>query len=116
MRPFEYAKPQTEAEALAFLNDHGGHTAVLAGGTDLLNTLKADLLAPARVVDINGIESLKGIHPVGQAFQPAAVGVGQAFQPAVGQTSMSAAGLLIGALTTLEEILDSPFTAEHPAL
>lgn len=109
MRPFEYARPETEAEALAFLNDHGGNTAVLAGGTDLLNLLKADLLAPARVVDINGVDSLKGIHPVGQAFQPAGVGVGQAFQPAGGS-------LMIGALATLEEILDSPFTAEHPAL
>ena len=31
MRPFEYARPQTETEAVELLNDHDGRTAVLAG-------------------------------------------------------------------------------------
>ena len=31
MRPFEYARPQTEGEALDLLNDHDANTAVLAG-------------------------------------------------------------------------------------
>ena len=55
MRSFEYASPETEAEALELLAEHGGNTAVLAGGTDLMNLLKRDVVQPARVVDIKNI-------------------------------------------------------------
>ena len=55
MTPFEYARPETEAEAVEFLGEHHGNTAVLAGGTDLMNLLKADLVAPRRVVDLKHI-------------------------------------------------------------
>ena len=61
MRPFEYASPRTEQEAVELLNDHDADTAVLAGGTDLLNLMKQDLLAPKRVVDIKNIDSMKTV-------------------------------------------------------
>jgi len=61
MGPFEYARPESETEAVEFLNEHGGNTAVLAGGTDLLNLLKADLAAPDRVVDLKQVPSLREI-------------------------------------------------------
>ena len=35
MKSFEYARPTTEAEAVAFLGAEGIQTAILAGGTDL---------------------------------------------------------------------------------
>lgn len=62
MRPFEYARPETEAEALEMLNDHGGNTAVLAGGTDLISLLKRELIAPERVVDLKNVPSLTEIR------------------------------------------------------
>ncbi len=91
MRPFEYANPQSEAEALDLLNDHDANTAVLAGGTDLLNLLKKDLFAPERVVDVKNVPSMQGVRQDGD-------------------------GVLIGALTTLEDALDSPLLAEHRSL
>ena len=91
MRPFEYANPQTEPEALDLLNDHDANTAVLAGGTDLISLMREDLLAPKRVVDIKNVESMQGIRQDGD-------------------------GVLIGALTTLEEAMESPLLAEHRSL
>ena len=61
MRPFEYASPRTEAEAVEMLSAHDGQTAVLSGGTDLMTLLKRDVIQPKRVVDIKNIDSLKGI-------------------------------------------------------
>ena len=39
MRPFEYARPDTESEAIEMLNEHGGNTAVLAGGTAVASNI-----------------------------------------------------------------------------
>ncbi len=91
MKSFEYANPQTEAEALALLNDHDAQTAVLAGGTDLISLMKHDLETPERVVDIKNVPSFQGIRPVDE-------------------------GIVIGANTTLEELSDSPFLADYPSL
>lgn len=60
LSPFDYYKPTTKAEALdllATLED----VKVLAGGTDLVIQLKEKLLTPKNVVDITGIDELKGI-------------------------------------------------------
>ena len=91
MRPFEYARPQNESEALDLLNDHDANTAVLAGGTDLIALLQEDLQAPQRVVDIKQVESMQGIAADGD-------------------------GVVIGALTTLEEISESPMLADYRSL
>jgi len=91
MRPFEYARPQTENEALDLLNGHDANTAVLAGGTDLVALLQGDLQAPERVVDIKQIESMQGV-------------------------TADDNGVLIGALTTLEEIAESPLLADYRSL
>lgn len=91
MKSFEYASPQTEAEALTLLNDHDSNTAVLAGGTDLISLMKQYLVTPDRVVDIKNVPSIQGIRP-------------------------SDDGILIGANTTLEEMQDSPLLADYPSL
>lgn len=91
MRAFEYANPNTESEAVDLLQDHDGHTAVLAGGTDLVSLLKTEVLNVERVVDVKNIESMYGVQPDGD-------------------------GVLIGALTTLEEALESPLMAEYRAV
>ena len=91
MRSFEYARPETEAEALELLAEHGGNTAVLAGGTDLMNLLKRDVIQPARVVDIKNIPSWRGLKP-------------------------QDGGVLIGANTTLDEINEHALAADYRSL
>uniref|UniRef100_A0A7C2K0G7 Molybdopterin dehydrogenase n=1 Tax=Schlesneria paludicola TaxID=360056 RepID=A0A7C2K0G7_9PLAN len=91
MRPFEYARPTTEAEAVEFLSEHEGQTAVLAGGTDLLNLLKQDLVVVKRVVDIKHIPSLREIVPEN-------------------------GGVKIGALVTLHELNEHVFAADYRSL
>ena len=91
MRSFEYARPETEAEALELLADHGGNTAVLAGGTDLMNLLKRDVIQPARVVDIKNVSSWRGIKP-------------------------HDGGTMIGANTTLDEINEHAIAADYRSL
>lgn len=91
MRPFEYARPDTEAEALDFLNEHDGRTAVLAGGTDLFNLLRSDLAAPERVVDLKHVPSLREITPV-------------------------EGGIQIGTLATLADLMDHPLAADYRSL
>jgi xanthine dehydrogenase YagS FAD-binding subunit len=91
MNSFEYASPSSEAEAVELLGDHGGRTAVLAGGTDLFNLLRTDRITPRRVVDVKNIRSMQGVTLVGD-------------------------GLLVGALTTLEEILTNPLLAPYHSL
>ena len=91
MKSFEYANPQTEAEALELLNDREVQTAVLAGGTDLISLMKQHLVTPDRVVDIKNVPSIQGIRPVDD-------------------------GIVIGANTTLEEMSSSPFLADYPSL
>jgi len=91
MRPFEYARPETEAEALELLAEHGGNTTVLAGGTDLMNLLKRDVIQPARVVDIKNVSSWRGIKP-------------------------HDGGVMIGANTTLDEINEHAIAADYRSL
>ena len=57
MKPFAYARPTAVTEALELTR--AGAT-VMAGGTDLLGLLKDGLLAPERIVDIRGLEPLRG--------------------------------------------------------
>ena len=91
MRSFEYARPETEAEALEFLSEHNGNTAVLAGGTDLMSLLKRDVIQPDRVVDIKNVPAWRGIKP-------------------------HDGGTLIGANTTLDEINEHPIAADYRSL
>ena len=73
----------TEAEALELLAEHGGNTAVLAGGTDLLDLMKGRSVAPARVVDIKHIRRCEAMDAVEGAC-------------------------MIGAIVTLDEMVEHP--------
>jgi xanthine dehydrogenase YagS FAD-binding subunit len=57
MKPFAYARPKAVTEALELAR--GGAT-VMAGGTDLLGLMKDGIAAPERIVDIRGLEPLRG--------------------------------------------------------
>ncbi len=58
MESFAYANPSTEKEALALL---GPDAAVLAGGTDLLSSMKELIVSPKTLVNIKNIKTLGGI-------------------------------------------------------
>ena len=92
MRTFEYARASTLDEAPGLVD--GPHTPqngsrFLAGGTDLLTLMKADVVRPSRLVDIKRTEGLpRGIEE-------------------------SERGLTLGALVTLGEIERHPAIAER---
>lgn len=88
---FDYVKPATIAQVLALLNEHGDDARLLAGGQTLMATLNMRLSEPQLVIDITGIESLRGIRVQGDALR-------------------------IGALVTHTEIEFSPLVAQHTPL
>jgi len=57
---FAYAKPRALAEALDLAARPGAK--ILAGGQSLIPSLNMRLSSPELLVDINGLEELKGIH------------------------------------------------------
>lgn len=79
MIDFEYLEPTRLEDLPGLLGKRWGQSAVLAGGTDLLDQLKEGLLQPERVVNIKRIEGLRGIYDTGK-------------------------GLDIGALTTIAQL------------
>ncbi|MDP8921442.1 MAG: FAD binding domain-containing protein, partial [Chloroflexota bacterium] len=60
MRPFDYASAATVDDAIALLTTDGedGSVRPLAGGTDLLPLIKADISTPARLVDVKRVPEL----------------------------------------------------------
>jgi 4-hydroxybenzoyl-CoA reductase subunit beta len=84
---FQLARPRTLPDAIAFLCDHE-HTRILAGGTDLVPSMRQKLFEPHHVLDIRRLPELEGI----------------------GETEQ---GIEIGALTTLAEIEHSAILAKN---
>lgn len=92
MRPFEYASPQTEEQAVGLLGTTWGQAEILAGGTDLLALMKDDVVHPKRLVNIKEIAEMSGV-------------------------AASPQGLRIGALTTLGDLADHVNVVKaYPAL
>ena len=65
MKTFEYASPKSLKDAIGLLSDHWGETEVLAGGTDLLTSIKQEVTAPGRVVSLKEVDGLSGIDAKG---------------------------------------------------
>jgi xanthine dehydrogenase YagS FAD-binding subunit len=59
MRPFDYARASSVDEALEAAADGA---AFIAGGTNLLDLMKIETMAPSRLVDINRLEGLDRIY------------------------------------------------------
>jgi xanthine dehydrogenase YagS FAD-binding subunit len=92
MQAFEYASPTTKEQAVALLGNNWADAQVLAGGTDLISLMKDHVVSPKRLVNIKDIAELRGIKP-------------------------GAKGLRIGALVTIQDLLDSPEVRKnYPAL
>ena len=85
---FQLLRPRSLAEAIELLAKHAASAQIVAGGTDLIASLRQHLFAPRFVVDIRGIGELRGIRA-------------------------RDGGLEIGALTTLTTIERSPEIAEN---
>lgn len=97
MKPFDFARPETIEDAVAMLDarpaGHANGSALLAGGTDLLTLMKADLSAPDRLIDIKRLAELDN------------------------RIEEDEEGLTIGALVTLAQLEEDPrVTALYPAL
>lgn len=61
-RPFDYVRPDTVAEAVAVLAEHGDAARVLAGGQSLISMLNLRLLDAAVLVDIARLAELDYIR------------------------------------------------------
>ncbi|WP_109509496.1 FAD binding domain-containing protein [Nocardioides speluncae] len=89
--PFEYLAPTTVDEAVAALVEHGDEAKILAGGQSLLPVLRMRLNAPEWVIDLGRIETLRGVRDAGDH-------------------------LVIGAMTTHDQVLHDPLVHEHALL
>src|ERR1700735_4298941 len=83
MAAFELFQPTSVEEAQKLLAQHGGDAWVLAGGLDSFDWLKDRIKKPKVVVDLSGIEELRGVRTSGD-------------------------GIEIGAMTTLTEVVNHP--------
>jgi carbon-monoxide dehydrogenase medium subunit len=58
---FAYAKPRSLAEVLDVLEKHGEGARLLAGGQSLIASLNLRLSSPEVLIDLTGLDELKGI-------------------------------------------------------
>jgi 4-hydroxybenzoyl-CoA reductase subunit beta len=86
---FKLLRPRGVEEAVRHLGEHAGNVRVLAGGTDLIPSMRQRLFEPEYVLDLRGIDTMRGIRPQGDG------------------------GVEIGASTTLREIERSDFVRQH---
>ncbi len=89
---FQLLRPKSLDQAVALMARHDGEVKVVAGGTDLLPSMKQKLFTPPYVLDLRGVSELRGIRS-------------------------AKGGVEIGALTTLSAIEHSPVIRnEFPVL
>lgn len=88
---FEYHAPGSVDDAIALLGQYGDEAKVLAGGHSLLPMMKLRFAEPEHLVDLNNIDSLKGICEEGDM-------------------------LVIGSMTSENDIIGSTLLQEKCAL
>src|SRR5246500_3958838 len=91
MATFQLYQPTSVADAQKLLQQHESDALVLAGGLDSMDWLKDRIRKPKAVVDLSGIDELKGIRETSD-------------------------GVHIGAMTTLTEISTSPVIRQKYSL
>jgi len=93
MNNVQWVDARSVEEAVALISADPRGTIAKAGGMDLLDLLKEGIVAPARIVNLQRIDALRGLQ------------------------FADAAGLRLGALTTLAEIASNSSIRQHyPAL
>ena len=65
---FVVERPRAVAEVVALLAEHGADARLVAGGTDLVPNLKHGLYAPKVLVDLKGVDGLRGVEDDGEAL------------------------------------------------
>ena len=91
MPAFEMYQPNSLADALKLLEQHAPDAWVLAGGLDSFDWLKDRVRKPKVVVDLSGIEELRGVRTTG-------------------------VGIEIGAMTTLTQVVNHPIIKQKYGL
>ena len=107
---FKLLRPRTVAEAVELLGRHAPDVQVIAGGTDLIPSMRQKLFAPRYVIDIRGIRELRGIR---SAAVPAARAEAGRLRDSRQDAGATGEGAEIGGLTTLTEIEQSEFLRRH---
>ncbi len=64
---FKLLRPRAVDEALGYLAQHAGNLRLLAGGTDLIPSMRQKLFEPEFVLDLRGIADLRWIRPQARA-------------------------------------------------
>jgi 4-hydroxybenzoyl-CoA reductase subunit beta len=89
---FQLLRPKMLTDAVSIMSTYSDQVKVIAGGTDLLPSMKQKLFTPPYVLDLRGVGELRGIYE-------------------------TADGVSIGALTTLAEIEHSSLIQrDYPVL
>jgi carbon-monoxide dehydrogenase medium subunit len=88
---FDYVRPSSVDEAVRALAEGGEDAKVIAGGQSLLPLLRLRLAYPELLVDVGGLGDLRGVRDNGDS-------------------------LLIGALTTHDDLMNDPLIAAHCGL
>ncbi len=88
---FEYVRPSSISDAISALAEGGDDAKVIAGGQSLLPLLRLRLAYPDILVDVGGLDELRGVADNGDH-------------------------LLIGARTTHYQVVHDPLIAEHCGL
>ena len=88
---FDYVRPGSLDEAVRALADGGDDAKIIAGGQSLLPLLRLRLAYPELLVDLGGLDELRGVTDAGDS-------------------------LLIGARTTHYQLVHDPLVAEHCGL
>ena len=88
MPTFQLYQPTSVVDAQKLLQQHGSNALILAGGLDSMDWLKDRIRKPKVVVDLGGIEELRGIRETSDGVQ-------------------------IGAMTTLTDVTQSPIIQQH---
>jgi len=88
---FEYVRPSTVDDAVRALADGGEDAKVIAGGQSLMPLLRLRLAYPDLLVDVGGLDELRGVTDAGDS-------------------------LVIGARTTHHDVVRDPLIAQHCGL
>lgn len=93
MPSFQLLRPKTIDDAVSLMAKYQGEVKIVAGGTDLLPSMKQKLFTPAYVLDLRGVRELRGIR------------------------NLPGDGIEIGAMTPLSAIEHSPvIRKDYPVL
>ncbi|HXC82160.1 MAG TPA: FAD binding domain-containing protein, partial [Trebonia sp.] len=88
---FDYTRPASLGEAMSALASGGEDAKVIAGGQSLLPLLRLRFSYPSVLVDVGGLDELRGVRDLGSSLE-------------------------IGALTTIHELTRDPLIAAHCGL